>query len=46
MGDVMRSRQVAEAAMAVAIGVAMAVNGAARAGQDVRTRSSLADLEP
>jgi phospholipase C len=46
MEDVMRSRQVAEAAMAVAIGVAMAVSGAARAGQEVRTRPSLADLEP
>src|SRR5215831_2710339 len=46
MEDVMRSRQVAEAAMAVAVGAAMAVSGAARAGQEVRAGPSLADLEP
>src|SRR5215470_5856586 len=42
----MRSRLAAEAVMAVALGIAMAVGGTAKAGNDTPARVSLAKLEP
>jgi phospholipase C len=42
----MRSRRMAEAAIAVALGVAVAVSGAARAGQNIPARPNVAGSEP
>jgi len=42
----MRARRVAEAVIAVAVGVAMAVSGAARAGREGAARTPVASSEP